>query len=352
MRNNNGDGCLGYIVLIVIVVLLSLIIQHIEVVAIILGIIVLIAVIFALIKFSLKKVKKRNIDKTKERKEYLINELTGVISHKKEIIQIFDRHFDEIERQFSLVSLISSCMGSNVGLKEYFINSKEGNFLNLKKEVYDKFSKKEKKSFPEDVGSVAKYKKSLDEELIELQKDMDSIECSNEEQLLFMMRKYCPKQFRKIKRKKVKVITSIVTATVAVVSVLVLLSSNFAFDLAKGYHKSVIEEHLLDEDVSMCSFDLVQYEEQYKHYYDEENVTNYDIKKIELKYNGCFSQNTEEEIEMLLRNLYRELNINITYQWAHHHLAFDVSRYYEIVLRDSEGLECGYNGSYFDINRE
>ena len=60
-----------------------------------------------------KKYKNNKTDKLAQNKEYVVKEISGIISYKQEIQNILNRHFEKIERQFSLMSLISSCMGNN-----------------------------------------------------------------------------------------------------------------------------------------------------------------------------------------------------------------------------------------------
>ena len=349
-RSSSDDGCLGVIVILVIIVLIFKVIAAI---AILCGIGLLIYLMVLLGKYMYKRTKESNEKNFATRKEDVVTEIGNKISHKKEIQQAFDRHFEKIERQFSLVALISSCMGNNnQELKNLLNSSKENAFRSTKNEIFSKLSAAEQKRFPECVDDVVEYKKTLERESAELTRDLNSVACANEEYFYEIMQRQCPEMYKRIKRKKRNLITAIVVPTIIIIVLSILLSSGFALNLAKGYHLSVLEEKLAENEFTAYSITAVDYEKQYKYSYDDDGITTYDIKDITLKYENDFSNHSEDELEKTLRQLYRNLNVNITYRWAQHNLSFETDKYdYNIILIDKDGDRCSYDGDYFDIDK-
>ena len=95
-----------------------------------------------------KKYENNKADKLAQNKEIVVKEIGKIISYKQEIQHTFNRHFEKIERQFSLVSLISSCMGNNnQELNNLLLDSKEEAFATTKNEIWGKLSESEKKGF-------------------------------------------------------------------------------------------------------------------------------------------------------------------------------------------------------------
>lgn len=349
-RSSSDDGCLGVIVIVVIIVLLFKVLAAI---AILCGIGLLIYLMVLLGKYIYKRTKESNEKNFATRKEAVVTEIGNKISHKKEIQQAFDKHFEKIERQFSLVALISSCMGNNnQELKNLLNSSKETAFKSTKKEIFSKLSVAEQKKFPECVDDVVEYKKTLERESAELTRDLNSVACANEEYFYEIMQRQCPEMYRSIKRKKRNLITAIVVPTIIIIVSSILLSSGFALNLAKGYHLSVLEEKLAENELTAYSITTIDYEKQYKSSYDDDGITTYDIKDITLRYENDFSNHSEDELKKTLRQLYRNLNVSITYRWAQHNLSFEIDKYdYNIILIDRDGDRCSYDGDYFDIDK-
>ena len=349
-RSSSDDGCLGAIVILVIIVLIFKVIAAI---AILCGIVLLIYLMVLLGKYIYKRTKESNEKNFATRKEDVVTEIGNKISHKKEIQQAFDKHFEKIERQFSLVALISSCMGNNnQELKNLLNSSKENAFRSTKNEIFSKLSPAEQKRFPECVDDVVEYKKTLERESAELTRDLNSVACANEEYFYEIMQRQCPEMYKSIKRKKRNLITAIVVPTIIIIVSSILLSSGFALNLAKGYHLSVLEEKLTENEFTAYSITTVDYEKQYKYSYDDDGITTYDIKDITLRYENDFSNHSEDELGKTLRQLYRNLNVNITYRWAQHNLSFETDKYdYNIILIDKDGDRCSYDGDYFDIDK-
>lgn len=361
--NNDDLGCLGTIIVVILVLLffggnIALFSGDTEDMGLAIGVAViadsaiaiwLLSVIGKAVGSSHEKRHEKNLI---ERKEIVVKEVGSKISHRNEIQQTFDRHFEKIERQFSLVSLISSCMGNNnQELKTLLFDSKEDAFESTKKEIFDKLSKDEKKRFPKTVADVIDYKKILEQESADLTKDLNSVACANEEYLYEIMQKHCPDMYKSIKRKKRNLITAIVVPIVIIIVSSILLSSSFALNLAKDYHLSVLEEKLVENEFTTYSITSIDYEKQYKYSYDDDGITTYDIKDIMLKYEKDFSNQTEDELKKTLRRLYSNLKVGITYRWAQHNLSFETDKYYyNIILIDKDGDRCSYDGKYFDID--
>lgn len=199
-RSNSDDGCLGVIVILVIIVLLFKVIAAI---AILCGIGLLIYLMFLLGKYIYKRIKESNEKKFATRKEDVVAEIGNKISQNKEIQHAFDKHFEKIDRQFALVTLISSCTGNgDKELIKLLDGNKETAFNNAKKEIFDKLSVTEQKRFPESIDNVIEYKKILDQETAEMTKDLAAIACANEEYLYEIMQRQCPEMYKNIKHKR------------------------------------------------------------------------------------------------------------------------------------------------------
>lgn len=349
-NNNNDGGCLGAIVVFVIIVLLF---KFIAAIGVLIAIGVLTYLLYRLVKFLIKYIGKKNEENFVARKEMVVTEIGNKISHKKEIQQSFDKHFEKIERQFSLVTLISLCTGNNnQELKNLLNSSQETAFKSTEKEIFGKLSPAEQKRFPESVKDVVEYKKTLEQESKELSRDLASVTCANEEHLYEMMQKHCPELHKRIKHKRRKLIASIVVPTTVIIVLSIILSSGFAFSLAKGYHQTVLEEKLNENNITSCSIYNITYEENSIYSWDEDDAVTHDITDVRLKYNDNFSNHSEEELRKILQQLYRKLNVNITYRWAQHNLSFKTDKYdYNIILIDNTGESCSYDGKYFDIDK-
>ena len=222
MNNSNGLGCFGNTIVIVLV--LSFFAGNIALFSgdtEDMGLLVAIAVIadsaiaiwlLTLIGETVRSsYEKRHESNLTERKESVVKEIGNKISHKNEIQQTFDRHFEKIERQFSLVSLISSCLGNNYQeLKNLLLNKKEDAYISTKNEILGKLSESEKKRFPESVDGVVEYKNALGQEVSELKTDLASVATCDDEQLSAMIKKYCPEVHKSINLKRIKLIAKIV----------------------------------------------------------------------------------------------------------------------------------------------
>lgn len=289
-----------------------------------------------------KKHKNNKAKRLTNKRETLVKEMGRIISYKQEILQAFDKYFNKIEKQFSLISLISSCIGNNdQSLERLFVDINEEAFTNTKKEIFEKLSEDERKKLPDYVSEVAKYKKSLEQEISELKIDLGSITASDDKQLSKVIKKHCPELCRKIKRKKIMLITSIVMPTIIALSV--VLSPTFALIHAKEHYQSVLETILLDDNISSCSINNIEY--------DKKHDNAYDVTDIRLWYDDYFSKKTEKEIRTLLRQLHRKLNVNFTFNLAQHILSFELDENnYNIILIDKDSIECSFNGRDFDMN--
>ena len=290
--------------------------------------------------------------KNSEKKEAIVKEINNKLSHKNEIIQTFNKYFAKTDRQFALVSLITSCTSNNHELKKTFINSKENSFVSMKKEIFGILSKSEKKSFPKSVDEIINYKRLLENEITELRRTLTSIGTSDNETLSKIEQRHCPEMYKSIRRKKRNLITAIVVPAIIIIVSSILLSSGFALNLAKNYHQSVLKAKLITNNISSYSINAIEYEKQFKFSFEEDNDTTYYIKDITLSYENDFSNHSEDELEKTLRQLYRNLNVNITYRWAQHNLSFETDKYdYNIILIDKDGDRCSYDGDYFDIDK-
>ena len=198
-RSSSDDGCLGVIVIVVIIVLIFKVIAAI---AILCGIGLLIYLMVLLGKYIYKRTKESSEKKFVARKEDVVVEIGNKISQIKEIQHTFDKHFEKLDSQFSLVTLISSCMGNT---DQELINLLNGNrqaaFDNAKKEIFDNLSATEQKRFPESIVEVEEYKKVLSQETAEMSKDLAAVACANEEYLYEIMQRQCPEMYKNIKHR-------------------------------------------------------------------------------------------------------------------------------------------------------
>lgn len=125
------------------------------------------------------------------RKESLVKALGEMINQKQIILQVINKYFAKIEKQFSLISLISSCAGNNnQELKNLLISSKEEAFTSTKKEIFNELSDDEKKRFPENVSAVVDYKRMLEQEISELKTDLSFVASSDKKKLSQLLEKH------------------------------------------------------------------------------------------------------------------------------------------------------------------
>lgn len=213
-----------------------------------------------------KKYENNKTDKLAQNKEYVVKEISGIISYKQEIQNILNRHFEKIERQFSLMSLISSCMGNNnQELNNMLINNKEEAFSGTKNEILGKLSEFDKQRFPKSVDGVAYYKKILEQEISDLKTDLTFVDTCDEEQLSEMIKKYCPEVHKSIKRKRIKLIARIVIPIIIIIT----LICSFCFIKNIPYRElhSMIEKQSLTAEMLSWNgsyYDYIQSEKGYK----------------------------------------------------------------------------------------
>lgn len=274
MNNSNGLGCFGNTIVIVLV--LSFFAGNIALFSgdtEDMGLLVAIAVIadsaiaiwlLTLIGETVRSsYEKRHESNLTERKESVVKEIGNKISHKNEIQQTFDRHFEKIERQFSLVSLISSCLGNNYQeLKNLLLNKKEDAYISTKNEILGKLSESEKKRFPESVDGVVEYKNALGQEVSELKTDLASVATCDDEQLSAMIKKYCPEVHKSINLKRIKLIAKIVIPIIIIITL--ICSVNFIKNTPYRELHSMIEEQSLTTEM----FDWSNRKNKDLYYYD------------------------------------------------------------------------------------
>lgn len=171
MNNNDGLGCLGTGIAIILVLLFfggnaalfSGDIEDLEfavVVAVIADSAIAIWLLSVIGKAVGSSYEKRHEKNITERKEVIVKEIGNKISHRSEIQHAFYKHFEKIERQSSLVALISSCMGTNnQDLKNLLVSKKDEAFQGTKTDIFDNLTEAEKKRFPKTVTEVEDYKK-------------------------------------------------------------------------------------------------------------------------------------------------------------------------------------------------
>ena len=218
-----------------------------------------------------KKYENNKADKLAQNKEIVVKEIGKIISYKQEIQHTFNRHFEKIERQFSLVSLISSCMGNNnQELKKLLLDNKEEAFANTKNEIWGKLSESEKKRFPVSVDKVENYEKTLEQEISELKTDLTSVATCDDEQLSAMIKKYCPEVHKSINRKRLKLIAKIVIPIIIIITL--ICSFNFIKNAPYRELHSMIEDQSLttemfdwrNEETENSYYDLSRSEKGYK----------------------------------------------------------------------------------------
>jgi|GEM_PF-4654790 len=213
-----------------------------------------------------KKYENNKADKLARNKEIVVKEIGKIISCKQEIQKTFDRHFEKIERQFSLVSLISSCMeNNNQELNNLLLDNKEEAFATTKNEIWGKLSESEKKRFPESVDEVENYEKTLEQEISELKTDLTSVATCDDEQLSAVIKKYCPEVHKSINRKRLKLIAKIVISIIIIITL--IYSFNFIKNAPYRELRSMIEEQTLTADMlgwEGSYYDLIHSEKGYK----------------------------------------------------------------------------------------
>ncbi len=277
MNNNNGLGCFGNAIVILLVLFffagnIALFSGDMEDMGLAVAVAViadsaiaiwLLTVIGKAVGSSYEKRHEKNIT---ERKEAIVKEIGNKISHGCEIQHAFYKHFEKIERQFSLVSLISSCMGNNnQGLNNLLLDNKEEAFISTKNEIFSKLSEYEKKRFPENVEKVEAYKTTLKQEISELKTDLTSVATSDDEQLSILIKKHCPELHKSITRKRIKLIAKIIIPIVIIIT----LVCSFNFIQNTPYR----ELHLMIEEQSLTAemlgwegsyYDLIHSEKGYE----------------------------------------------------------------------------------------
>lgn len=285
MNNNNNGGCLAAILAFVFIVGNAFLFTgalnddlsdngiawFMVIVAVIADLIILGWIASKVFSAVEKKHESNKTEKLSNMKELVVKEIGNKISHRSEIKRAFDRHFEKIERQFSLVSLISSCMGTNnQELKNLLLNNKEEAFRGTKNEIFDTLSEDEKKRFPQNIAEVEDYEKILEQEISKLKTELNSVAASDDEQISAMIKKHCPEVHKNINRKRLKLIAKIIIPTTIVI---VLISAiNFANNIPyRELHSKIEDQSLTAEMLSWNNrenddsyYKLVRCEKGYK----------------------------------------------------------------------------------------
>ena len=277
MNNNDGLGCLGTGIAIILVLLFfggnaalfSGDIEDLEfavVVAVIADSAIAIWLLSVIGKAVGSSYEKRHEKNLTERKEIIVRQIGNQISHKNEIQQTFDRHFEKIERQFSLVSLISSCMGNNnQELKNLLVSKKDEAFERTKSEIFNKLTETEKKRFPQNIAEVEDYEKTLEQEISELKTELSYVATSDDEQISAMIKKHCPEAHKSINRKRLKLIAKIVIPIIIIITL--VCSINFIKNTPyRELHSMIKDQSLTAEMLSWDGsyYDYIQSEKGYK----------------------------------------------------------------------------------------
>lgn len=281
MNNNNDLGCFGNALVILVVLLflagnIALFSGDMEdlglavAVAVIADSAIAIWLLTVLGKAIVSSYEKRHEKNIAERKEVIVKELGNKISHGSEIQHAFYKHFEKIERQSSLVSLISSCMGSNnQELKNLLVRKEDEAFENTKSEIFDKLTEAEKKRFPQSIEEVEDYEKTLEQEISELKTELNSVTASDDEQVSALIKKHCPKVHKSINRKRIKLIAKIVIPIVIIIAL--VCSINFIKNKPYRELHSMIEEQTLtaemfdwsNREAGRSYYDLIHSEKGY-----------------------------------------------------------------------------------------
>ena len=282
MNNNDGLGCLGTGIAIILVLLFfggnaalfSGDIEDLEfavVVAVIADSAIAIWLLSVIGKAVGSSYEKRHEKNLTERKEIIVRQIGNQISHKNEIQQTFDRHFEKIERQSSLVSLISSCMGTNnQELKNLLVSKKDEAFESTKSEIFDKLTEAEKKRFPQNIAEVEYYEKTLEQEISELKTDLSSVAASDDEQVSAMIKKYCPEVHKSINRKRIQLIAKIVIPIIIIITLVASVKyiQNAPYrELHLMIEEQTLTAEMLDwsnRDTEGSYYDLIHSEKGYK----------------------------------------------------------------------------------------
>ncbi len=251
-----------------------------------------------------KKHENNKADKLAQNKEIVVKEIGKIISYKQEIQHTFNRYFEKIERQFSLVSLISSCMGNNnQELNNLLLDNKEEAFTNTKNEILGKISESEKKRFPKSIDEVENYEKTLEQEISDLKTDLTSVAACDDEQLSAMIKKYCPEVHKSMNRKRIKLIAKIVIPIIIIIT----LMASVKYIQNAPYRKlhSMIEEQSLtaemleyNKDNKDPYYDLIHSEKGYEFLASELTALHRknDIKKA--MWLLCIQQNCIDGIDL------------------------------------------------------
>lgn len=233
MNNNNNGGCLAAILAFVFIAGNAFLFTGalnddlsdngiawlMVIVAVIADLIILGWIASKVFSVVEKKHESNKTEKLSNMKEIVVKEIGNKISHRSEIKRAFDKHFEKIERQSSLVSLISSCMGSNnQELKNLLVSKKDEAFESTKSEILDKLTETEKKRFPQNIAEVEDYEKTLEQEISELKTELNSVAASDDEQISAMIKKHCPEAHKSINRKRIKLIAKIVIPIIIIIT--------------------------------------------------------------------------------------------------------------------------------------
>lgn len=282
MNNNNGLGCFGNAIVILLVLFffagnIALFSGDMEDMGLAVAVAViadsaiaiwLLTVIGKAVGSSYDKRHEKNIT---ERKEVIVKEIGNRISHISEIQQTFDRHFEKIERQYSLVSLISSCMGTNnQELKNLLVSKKDEAFESTKSEIFDKLTETEKKRFPQNIAEVEDYEKTLEQEISELKTELNSVAASDDEQISAMIKKHCPEVHKSINLKRIKLMMKIIVPVIIIITL--VASVKYIQNTPYRELHSMIEGQTLTAEMFDWSnregensyYDLIQSEKGYK----------------------------------------------------------------------------------------
>ena len=321
----------------VIVVIIGLALILLKYVGILVLIILVIAGIYALFKFTKTKITESNNNKKKTKKERIVAELSEEIKWREDVFKEIESFFSIRKKNIMFLKLITTCAGTTAALERYEELESEA-FNELKNTVLSKEKKRNSYAFPEKIADISGFVDSRKKEIEKYKNVLNSVASADTAKLDEIIESHCPKISKENSAKRRKRIALFLLIIIISLVLIIVPSTGFAQIIAENYHKSVLNENIIELGYKNLVVNDVEYE-KHTSYYDDDNERNYYTTIIKLSCSTSLDECLGKDFNYSTNRLYNKMKTTITYNWAGKKLTFENDSDFIVIVVDSLGKE-------------
>lgn len=180
--------------------------------------------VYALFMLVAAKIKRISDSGIECKKEKIVAELSDEIKYRKDTFIEIEKFFSERKQNIMFLKLITTCSGTT-SLLECYEELENNAFSKLKNSVADKYQKEKNIGFPTSVSDIDLFVASKSKEIEEYKEALNSVASADSAELDRIMLTYCKKLKKEKVRKKRKRIAILASSTLAVVTLILVLSN-------------------------------------------------------------------------------------------------------------------------------